>query len=107
MVENFIVVYCTFPSNKDPKPMVSNILEKRLAACVNVCNEVNSTFMWESSICEEQELLLIMKTIENKFSDLVSEIETSHPYECPEIISLPITNVSNKYSKWLIDSISA
>jgi len=81
-----------------------DLLEKRLAACVQVIDRADSMFLWprgKNQIDYAKESLLFIKTLENKWGALEKEIIKIHSYENPEIIAVPLTHVTKKYLDWL------
>ena len=96
-----IVIFCTFPASINHKDFVDSLIEEKLAACVNATNNINSTFMWEGSLDSSQEILLIIKTKKSLFPAISSRIKEMHPYDCPEIIALPILHIDKDYYDWL------
>ncbi len=80
------------------------LLKIKLAACVQVISDVSSFYLWppqKQHINMAEECLLVIKTLESKWSALEKEIQTLHSYENPEIISIPVSHVSNNYLTWL------
>lgn len=80
------------------------LLKKKLAACIQVISNVSSFYIWppqKQHITVADESMLIIKTLENKWSLLEKEIQTLHTYENPEIIALPVAHVSPHYLNWL------
>ena len=102
-----IVVFCTTPEDeKIAKKLADLIIKEKLAACVNTIKSVNSSFIWQNQIDNENENLLIIKTVSSKYKELEKSILQNHPYDCPEIIAIPIVNGSAEYLKWINDSCS-
>lgn len=98
----YIVVLITVPSLEVGKKLATVLLEQRLAACVNITSPIQSLYMWEGQINEDEERLLFVKTrkaiFEEKFIPVVRSV---HPYDLPEIIALPIVMGSSDYLDWL------
>ena len=95
----FIVRYL----KKNTAKNIANILLKhKLAACVSMVDKVTSKFSWEGEICEENEVLMMIKTRRTNYAKIKLVIEDMHPYSVPEIIALPIIDCSEDYLKWLI-----
>ncbi|MEK7073893.1 MAG: divalent-cation tolerance protein CutA [Patescibacteria group bacterium] len=85
------------------------LLKKKLAACVQVVPHVDSMFLWppgKNRIDYGAEGLLLVKTLESKWSALEKEVLKIHSYENPEILAIPIAQVSNKYLAWLTKELS-
>lgn len=99
---DIIVVNCTVPSKKIAKSITKVLMKHKLAACVSMIDNVRSTFSWEGEICEEKELLLMIKTRRANYGKVKLVIEDLHPYAVPEIIALPIVDCSEDYLKWLV-----
>jgi len=98
-----IVVFCTIPPG-DAEEMARALVENRLAACVNVIPEVRSFYWWEGRLCDDPESLLVVKTTEARFQDLVSFVKANHPYTVPEIIALPVSEGNPDYLRWVEES---
>jgi len=77
------------------------LVEKELAACVNIITGVRSIFQWEGNVTEEQEFLLLAKTVKQNFEQLTWAVKAIHSYRVPEIIALPIQNGSEEYLTWI------
>ena len=99
---DIIVVYCTVPSKKLAKDITKVIMKHKLAACVSMVENVKSVFSWDGEICEEKEILLMIKTRRSNYAKIKLVIEDMHSYNIPEIIALPIVDCSENYLKWLV-----
>lgn len=99
---DIIVVYCTVPSKKLAKDITKVLMKHKLAACVSMIENVKSVFSWEGEICEEKEILLMIKTRRANYGKVKLVIEDLHSYSVPEIIALPIVDCSEDYLKWLV-----
>lgn len=97
----FIVIYCTVPNSKEAKEIAKTLVKNNLVACVNIIDKVHSVFSWDGELCEENELLLIIKTRSEHFDLIQAKIKELHSYNVPEIIALPITHADEMYLKWL------
>lgn len=85
------------------------LLKKHLAACTQIISSVDSSFLWPPGkhvIDTKQEALLLVKTLETKWSALEREVQKAHSYQTPEIIALPIAHVSKSYLDWLTKELS-
>jgi len=82
------------------------LVENKLAACVNLLPEIRSIYSWQGKIHDELETLMIIKTRKDVFKDLQKAIKELHPYEVPEIITLPIDQGLPEYLQWIHDSVS-
>lgn len=99
---DIIVIYCTVPDKKVAKEITKVLLKHKLAACVSMIENVKSVFAWDGEVCEEKEILLMIKTRRSYYGKIKLFIEEVHPYTVPEVIALPIVDCSEDYLKWLI-----
>jgi len=81
--------------------MARALVEKRLAACVNVIPGIRSVYRWKDAIEDEEEVLLLIKSSRALMAELREEIERLHSYEVPEVIALSIVDGSERYLSWL------
>jgi|SRR5664279_6503559 len=81
--------------------LASNLVERRLAACVNIIGPIRSIYRWKGAIEREQEYLLFIKTTAERAAELAAAFAELHPYELPERVELPIEGGSDDYLEWL------
>ena len=103
MTSELRVVVCNCPPDA-AEAIARHVLAKRLAACVNVIDNVRSLYWWDDEIESDGETTLLIKTRAALVADLTTAIREKHPYEVPEIISLPIAanEGSPEYLAWLV-----
>jgi len=94
------VVLITAPKGKGEE-IATKLLEKRLAACVNIA-KVKSKYWWQRRIEDDEEDLMIIKTSENAINKLVEEVKKIHPYTVPEIIYWKIEGGNPDYLSWVL-----
>ena len=99
---DIIVVYCTVPSKKLAKDITKVLMKHKLVACVSMIDNVKSVFSWDGELCEEKEVLMMIKTRRANYGKVKLVIEDMHSYTVPEIIALPIVDCSEDYLKWLV-----
>ena len=97
----YIMVFVTVPDKKTADKIMKAVLENRLAACVNIVKNIDSFYWWKGKIEYSKELLLIMKTVKNKFCLLEKCVKDAHTYEVPEIISTEISSGNKDYFDWI------
>ena len=102
-MKNYITVYTTVSSTEEAKKISCGLVETKLAYCVNTIPSIQSTYLWDGKLCVDDELLLIIKTKEEKFSMLKDWILENHSYDIPEVIALPIVKGSSGYLKCIDD----
>jgi periplasmic divalent cation tolerance protein len=98
---NYIVVFSTCGSAGEAERLARQLLEGRLAACVNVITQIRSFYWWKGKIEDSPECLLVIKTSRDMFEKLRSVLEAAHSYELPEVLALPIIDGSPNYLAWL------
>ena len=97
-----IVVLITAPSKEVGKQIARALLEQKLAACVNIISSIDSICTWEGKICNDEEVLLVVKSRAELFENqLVPAVQAIHPYRVPEIIALPIKMGAKSYLDWI------
>ncbi|MGB4269062.1 MAG: divalent-cation tolerance protein CutA [Spirochaetota bacterium] len=99
----YCVIFCTVPNKEVGLNIANTLVSHQLAACVNIVPGLTSIYSWKGNICNEQELLLIIKTRSDLYTNIEEAIKKIHPYEVAEIISIPITSGSHDYLQWIED----
>jgi len=97
----FIVIYCTVPNKKEGKEIAKKLVERKLVACVNIIDNVESVFSWDGEMSEAKEAMMIIKTKKDLFDKVQFIIQELHSYNVPEIIALPILLAEETYLKWV------
>ena len=96
-----VVVLSTCGSLQEASRIARALVEQRLAACVNVTGPIRSVYRWEGRVCDEDEVLLVVKTSRSLFDPVRRAIEKLHGYQVPEVICLPVIDASPNYLNWL------
>jgi periplasmic divalent cation tolerance protein len=96
-----IVVLTTCDSLELASNLARNLVEHRLAACVNIVPGVHSIYRWEGKVEDATEWLLVIKSRRDLFPALRAAVEKLHTYEVPELIALPVVEGSEPYLAWL------
>ncbi|CAF1058844.1 unnamed protein product [Rotaria sp. Silwood1] len=91
----------TVSTDEVARKLARSLVESHLAACVNIIPNVRSIYEWKSNIHEDNELILMIKTRQEKVAELIEFVKKNHPYDVPELIELPITNGNPDYLKWI------
>jgi periplasmic divalent cation tolerance protein len=105
-VSDRVVAFSTVGKAEDAERIARALVERRLAACVNVLPGVVSVYRWKGELCRDQELLLIMKTRTERLPALREALVALHPYELPELVALPIESGHPPYLAWLDEGVS-
>ena len=103
---NGIVILTTVDSLELGRRIADELVGSGLAACVNIVPGVRSVYRWQGRVCDEEEMLLLIKTTAERFEDVRSRIRGLHTYQLPEVISLAINNGDRDYIAWLRDQVS-
>ena len=105
--KNTRIVLVTCPSLAVARKIARAVLQKRLAACVNVVrNPVESFYTWKGKLERAREYLLVIKTVGGRLKKLEREVHRLHSYEVPEFLVLPVIAGSRKYLSWLDESVN-
>jgi periplasmic divalent cation tolerance protein len=99
MPVNFI--YMTAGSKAEAQKIGKALVESRLAACVNILDNMQSIYRWEQEIQQDTEVVLIAKTTGNLISQLIEKVIALHSYDCPCIVSLPISDGYPPFLDWI------
>jgi periplasmic divalent cation tolerance protein len=95
-----IVIYIACKDKSQASKISRVLLEKRLIACVNIFPS-KSMYWWENKIQEENEYIIIAKTLKNKFKKIIEQVKKLHSYKIPLIEQWDIDAVDKKYLDWL------
>lgn len=98
------IIQTTCSDKKEAKKLAKHLIEKKLAACVQMI-KIKSSYLWEDKFCYDDEILLNIKTKKENFKKIKKEIKKHHSYDVPEIIQIDISNMSKKYLKFMKSSL--
>ena len=96
-----LVVLTNMPDASSARALAHQLVEQKLAACVNIQAGVESVYRWQGSIEEASEVSLLIKTTTGRYAELEAAIKAAHPYQVPEIIALPIATGWPQYLDWV------
>lgn len=105
-MSDHLLVYCTCPDQGSAQSIANTLVDKGLAACVNILPGVHSVYRWAGKRENAQEHLLTIKTLHNTYEPLEQAIVEMHPYELPEIIAVPITHGLAGYLAWIDENVT-
>jgi uncharacterized protein involved in tolerance to divalent cations len=104
MENDCVVVWTTIGSSADVRGMASILVNERLAACVNVLAEMESTYRWKGQVETDRERQLIMKTTVARVAALKARVHELHEYDVPEFIVMQVAGGSEAYLNWIRES---
>lgn len=96
-----VIVLCTFPKPEDLGEIAFTLVGENLCACVNILHESLSIYRWKGEIVTNKEVLCLIKTTRARHAALVARLSELHPYDVPEIVTLPTSAVNEPYLRWV------
>ena len=96
-----LVVLTTAPTAEEADALAAALVERQLAACVQIVGPVTSVYRWEGAVQRSEERLLLVKTTAAAYPRVEAAIRELHSYECPEVVALPIEAGSRDYLAWI------
>ena len=101
----YAVVLTTMPTEEQAIQLAEMLVQDQLAACVNVLPKMRSLYRWEEQLRQGTEHQVIIKTTTGRLAALRARLESSHPYEIPELLEIPIVGGSQAYLNWVSASV--
>ena len=95
------LVFCTCPDSKTAQALAHHLVERRLAACVNLLPAMRSVYRWQGQIEQAEEIQLVIKTCVDRLDALSAAIRLHHPYELPEIVAISPSAGLPAYLDWI------
>jgi periplasmic divalent cation tolerance protein len=96
------VVLMTAPSEEVAATIARTLVEEGLIACANLVPQVRSLYRWEGKVCDEREVLVVMKLAAERYAAVEARIGALHPYTVPEVLRLDVTAGFPPYLGWLL-----
>jgi periplasmic divalent cation tolerance protein len=100
------LVLCACPDQATAHNIAEQLVDRQLAACVNILPGITSVYQWQGKRENSQEHLLLIKTTHAAYEALEQALSNLHPYELPEIIAVPIARGSDAYLDWISQSVA-
>ena len=104
---NARIVLTTVAEHQTAEKLAQQLVERRLAACVNIIGPIRSVYRWRDKVHNEPEFLLLIKTTAESAAQLRSAFKALHPYELPECVELAVSAGSEEYLAWLAAEVSS
>ena len=102
---NYAIILTTVSTKEEGYVIANELVQNKLAACVNIVPKVHSVYEWDNQIQNDEELLLLIKTTKEREKDIYHTVESLHSYDNPELITIPIDHGSRPYLQWLENSV--
>jgi periplasmic divalent cation tolerance protein len=99
------LIYITAKDKAEARKIGSELVESKLAACVNIIDNMNSMYVWEGKIQDDKEVILIAKTTEARVPLLIEKVKTLHSYDCPCIVSIPVSGGNREFLDWIANEV--
>lgn len=102
----YIVVFVTASGKKEADKIAKALIQKKLAACVNIVPRIESVYWWQGKVEKGKESFLIIKSKKSKLASLIKLVKSLHSYTVPEVIALPVIGGSKTYLNWIDESLT-
>jgi periplasmic divalent cation tolerance protein len=99
------MIYITAGSKDEAVMIGKALINARLAACVNIIENMYSMYIWDEILQDANEIILIAKTTKERVPDLIEKVNALHSYKCPCIVSLPVSDGNPAFLKWVADEV--
>jgi periplasmic divalent cation tolerance protein len=99
-VETWLVI-TNLPDRESAGKLARALVEKRLAACINILSPCRSVYRWKGEFEDAEEFPMLIKTTRSRYPELEAAIRAGHPYELPEIIAVPLAGGLPAYLEWV------
>jgi periplasmic divalent cation tolerance protein len=102
--DEYVIVLTTLPADADGAAFARDLVEERLAACVNLSSPMESIYRWDGNVESETERQLVIKTSRDRVVALWDRVRELHPYDMPEFLVTPIVDGNDAYLRWVAES---
>ena len=103
--DGFRIVLTTADSDELADRIARALVDRRLAACVNVVGPVRSIYRWKGEIVSDQERMLVIKTSAERLPEVREAIRELHTYDVPEVLAIAVDDGDRAYLDWLADCV--
>ena len=97
------VLYSTINTIQDARRIAKTLVEEKLVACVNIIPKIESIYRWKGKIENDEEVIIIAKTVDQNVKKTIQRIKQLHTYELPDIVVLPIIGGLKEYLDYIVD----
>jgi periplasmic divalent cation tolerance protein len=100
-MDEIVIVLTSLPDKEAAMRLARELVERRLAACVNVLAECTSVYRWKGAVENATEVPVLIKTRAARYAEVEAAIRELHPYELPEIVAVPVRHGLDEYLEWV------
>lgn len=101
MTANYLIILSSWPDLTAAQQAAKLLVEQHLAACVKLLPKAQSYYYWEGQLEQSEEVVVIIKTTQQRYEAIAQTIQHIHPYQVPELIALPISQGLPTYLDWI------
>lgn len=101
------LIYITTSGSSESKKIAKTLLEEKLVACTNIIPQINSFYLWKGEIEEDNESLLVAKTMDDKVHEVIRRVEEIHSYQTPCILQVEVKKGSKSYLQWMENELNS
>jgi len=101
MIVEVYLVITNLPDRESAAKLAHLLVERRLAACVNILSPCRSVYRWQGKTEDAEEFPMLIKTAKDRYAEVEAAIRAGHPYELPEIIAIPLAGGLSAYLEWV------
>ena len=96
-----LILVCTCPDAATARRLAGGLLERKLAACVNILPEIRSMYCWQGELHDDGEALMVVKTVQQAYAEVEAWLLQHHPYDVPEVLAVQVQAGSATYLEWV------
>jgi len=100
---SYVFAYITAQDLSEAELIGGTLVEKKLAACVNIFTHMQSMYMWEGKMEKSREVVIIAKTADKLKDRLLDQVKKIHSYDCPCVVFLPVEGGNPEFLQWIDD----
>jgi periplasmic divalent cation tolerance protein len=104
---NINFIYMTAANKAEARKIGRELVTSRLAACVNIFDNMNSMYIWEDKFQDDAEVVMVAKTTQTLVPQLIEKVKSLHSYDCPCIVSLPVLDGHRPFLDWIVGQVKA
>lgn len=107
MADTPLLAFTTLGSPEDARRLVRALVDERVAACGTIVPGAASIYRWKGAVQEEDEVVVLLKTMSSRWAALQDAVRRHHPYEVPELIGVPMSHGLEAYVAWVASEVAS